>query len=275
MMESKSKSGFVSSKSFTRVGAISPNKQLMDSYNATTKMPPAWNFGSSTRPPLQVDEGNPGPGAYKLRSVTTGKIMDSQIRSSALYSLRSREKFGNPMLKAVDPTTMLEPGPGHYRPKVVNPRERNAPLHSFPKALPPRDKNMLAPGPGAYDMGTSVGRQVLSTKRSDAGMEFGTSNRPPLLLVSTEVGPGQYDRSDDSCARQPDSRKRSCPLMKFGTGSRDQGGSMSLNDPGSTPGPGDYKLAPALCGGGSSYVYKAAPKCSMSGRNKFGSPFNY
>ena len=95
---------------------------------------------------------------------------------------------------------------------------------------------MLAPGPGAYEMGNSVGKQILSTKRSEVGLQFGTSNRPPLLLVSTEVGPGQYGAGDDSCSKQADSRKRSCPLMKFGTCGRNQGGPMSLNGSENPPG---------------------------------------
>ena len=79
-----------------------------------------------------------------------GDVPQSSIRSAPQFSLRSREKFGNPMLKAVDPTTTLEPGPGHYKPRVVNPQEGIAPSHAFPKSSHPRDKAKLAPGPGTY-----------------------------------------------------------------------------------------------------------------------------
>lgn len=38
-------------------------------------------------------------------------------------------------------------------------------------------------------------------------------------------------------------------------------------------GPGGYKLPSGLCGKGKGYPYRAAPIVSMSGREKFGSPW--
>ena len=56
-------------------------------------------------------------GKSGLKSQWSG--LSSRVRTAPIYSLRSREKFGDPSMKAVDPTTQLEPGPGHYRPKKV------------------------------------------------------------------------------------------------------------------------------------------------------------
>merc|ERR1719230_35567 len=141
---------------------------LMDSFYATQDAAPEYGFGTSTRPPLNGGEGDstPGPGAYTIKTTVLGQVPHSKIRSAPQFSLRSREKFGNPMLKAIDSTTMLEPGPGHYKSRVVNPQEDDAPKFSFPKSSHPRDKAKLSPGPGAYTLKPSVGKQVLSTKKS-------------------------------------------------------------------------------------------------------------
>lgn len=250
---------------------VRTQRPLMDAFRATRPQDPAMRFGMSIRESINMDNGAPGPGTYNLKAVTANKTMDSRIRSSSHFSIRGREKFGDPMLKAIDATTQLEPGPGHYRPRQVNPRERNAPQYSFPKQVPPRDKKKMAPGPGEYQMPASVGKQVLSTTRNNMAPSFGSGNRPPLLMMSSEVGPGQYKTGPSSYEGQLDSRKRTGARVKFGTGGRHKADDSLHAE---SPGPGDYQLAPALGGGGPTYIYRSAPKCSMSGRNKFGSPFS-
>ena len=117
---------------------------LMDAFYHTREAPPEFGFGTSVRPPLNdCEEAAPGPGAYTIKTTVLGDVPQSSIRSAPQFSLRSREKFGNPMLKAVDPTTMLEPGPGHYKARVVNPQEDCAPKFSFPKSSHPREKSKL------------------------------------------------------------------------------------------------------------------------------------
>jgi hypothetical protein len=251
---------------------------LMDAFYHTREAPPEFGFGTSVRPPLNdCEEAAPGPGAYTIKTTVLGDVPQSSIRSAPQFSLRSREKFGNPMLKAVDPTTMLEPGPGHYKARVVNPQEDCAPKFSFPKSSHPREKSKLAPGPGAYQLKPSVGRQVLSTKKSTEGTDFGRGDRPPLLQMSTaDVGPGEYGCGIAACTKQVDSRKSTCSMPKFGTGTRNQAaiGARMAND--DIPGPGNYMLPPALAGSGTAaYPFKSAPKPSMSGREKFGSPFGW
>lgn len=249
---------------------------LMDSYNVTCDKAPEFGFGTSVRPPLSEAELTPGPGAYTIKTTVIGNIPTSKIRTAPQFSLRSREKFGNPMLKAVDPTTMLEPGPGHYKPKKPNLNETDAPKYSFPKSSHPRDKAKLQPGPGAYTLNPAVGKQALSTKETVASTAFSKGERPALMLASTaDVGPGEYGCGVPACTKQVDSRKTTCPMPKFGTGTRNQApiGSRMANE--DVPGPGNYKLPPGISGGGSHYIYNAAPKPSMSGREKFGSPFGW
>jgi len=202
-----------------------------------------------------------------------GKMDDSRIRSAPAFSLRGREKFGSAMDRAIDPTTIREPGPGHYQPRVVNPNEMIAPKHAFAKSSHPKEKPRLAPGPGAYKLPAAVGKQPLSTKRSETGTGFGKGQRPQLLLTSAaDVGPGEYGRGVAACGNQPDSRKLSAPrsCLLSGRDSAPIGARMNSD---MVPGPGQYHLPSGMCGKGSSYPYRAAPHASMSGRNKFGSPF--
>mmetsp|Transcript_16887 Transcript_16887/g.64321 ORF Transcript_16887/g.64321 Transcript_16887/m.64321 type:complete len:135 (-) Transcript_16887:1170-1574(-) len=90
-------------------------RTVIDSFLTTQKSSPAIGFGSSKRPPLnEAGDETPGPGAYRIKSTMLGSTPDSRIRSTPKFSLRGREKFGSPDQKAMDPTAVLEPGPGHY-----------------------------------------------------------------------------------------------------------------------------------------------------------------
>ncbi|CAM9167508.1 unnamed protein product, partial [Sphacelaria rigidula] len=232
-------------------------------------------FGTSGRPPLQEGGAEaPGPGAYQLKS-TMFVYPSSVIRSPPSYTMRGREKFGSPDLKAIDRTCQMEPGPGHYKIAIVNPQEDHAPKYTFPKDVGPtaREKGHRAPGPGHYNIPTGVGKQVLSTKRSHNGVGFGTGNRPDLLVQSTaDVGPGEYTVPGATGERQIDSRKCSNGGAKFSKAPR-MGKRGSLEDV--APGPGNYRLPPGICGRGAASPYRSAPAATLSGREKFGSPFGW
>lgn len=85
------------------------------------------------------------------------------------------------------------------------------------------------------------------------------------------VGPGEYDCGVPACEKQLESHKKTQHGTKFGKGERDPYKPSVLDV--APPGPGCYKLPSGLCGKGKGYPYRAAPIVSMSGRNKFGSPF--
>mmetsp|Transcript_859 Transcript_859/g.2287 ORF Transcript_859/g.2287 Transcript_859/m.2287 type:complete len:273 (-) Transcript_859:112-930(-) len=253
-------------------------RTVIDSYNSTRRSAPQIGFGTSTRPPLN-DAGSdaPGPGAYRIKSTLLGNTPDSRIKSTPQFSLRGREKFGSPDGKAIDPTTVLEPGPGHYKTRMLNDRERKAPAYSFPKGSHPKMKSKFGPAPGSYNIVGAMGPQPLSTRTSKPAASFGKGSRPELLQQSTaDVGPGEYGTGISACFKQVDSRKRTCSSLKFGTGTRvPKASSKERRAIDRQPGPGQYKLPSGLCGGGSAYPYRSSPKASMSGRENFMSPFSY
>lgn len=178
------------------------------------------------------------------------------------------------MLRAVDGDLANQPGPGYYVTKG-NWKEKTPPKFSFPKgACRETTKGRLEPGPGAYVVPSSVGKQVLSTSKTIPRVGFGNGERPALLRVSNDVGPGEYGRGIAACTAQIDSRKLTAGYVKFGTAPRTHETSVAAqDDERSRPGPGTYKLPSGLGGNGAAYPFRAAPKCSMSGREKFGSPF--
>ena len=106
-------------------------------------------------------------------------------------------------------------------------------------------------------------------------MGFGQGERPPLLRVQNDVGPGEYGVGISACRKQVDSRKKTSGFVKFSRSARDKTSSMTMQDElQARPGPGTYQLPSGLCGSGSSYPFRAAPRASLSGREKFGSPFS-
>jgi hypothetical protein len=252
-------------------------KSLMDSFYATHVSAPHIGFGTSTRPPLNETTAEaPGPGAYSIKTTVLGNFPESKIRTAPQFSLRSREKFGSPMTKAEDTTTIMEPGPGHYKPKIVNPQEMIAPKYTIPKSRWIQDKAKLQPGPGAYNQISSCDKQVLSTKKNFMPGKFGTGKRPELIQVSTgDVGPGEYGCGIGACDEQVDSRKKTLSNIRFAHSGREQNpiGSRKVEE--DIPGPGHYKLPKGLGGKGSGYIYRCSPQPRLSGREKFGSPFGW
>lgn len=241
---------------------------LIDAFNATKTSSPSYQFGTSIRQQLN-DSGDtsstPGAGTYTIKTTLLGKVPDSKIRTAPQFSLRSRIVQRQSIFD--------EPGPGRYTIRQA----KDTPQYSFPKDRrhnSPRNKE--EPGPGAYSSPSAVGKQVLSTKRNRASMGFGTGERPPLLRVQCDLGPGEYGVGIAACQKQVDSRKKTSALVKFSKGTRSTAKTKSLmaqDEERSLPGPGTYRLPSGLCGGGASYPFRAAPKPALSGREKFGSPF--
>jgi hypothetical protein len=66
-------------------------------------------FSTGSRAPLSAPTAGPGPGAYDIKT-TLGKIMESNIKSPCQFTLRGREKFGDPNERALSKTFANEPG---------------------------------------------------------------------------------------------------------------------------------------------------------------------
>ena len=148
-------------------------------------------------------------------------------------------------------------------------------MYSFPKARLPSDKAVLAPGPGQYDVPGSLGKQPLSTKERAREPGFPLADRPTLIAPgTTDIGPGEYKPPPAACEPQVDSRKQTCPSIRFGTGfqkNKKNLQKLDLSEP--SPGPGSYQLPGGVSTASSGTPYRSSPAASLSGRNAFGSPW--
>eukprot|EP00624_Nannochloropsis_granulata_P004356 evm.model.NODE_3177_length_20199_cov_24.013615.4 len=216
--------------------------QVMRSYKAMSPAVQSHSFGCCPRPCLGGgNEDTPGPGAYRLKSTLIGHVADSRFRSNTGFSLRSRTTFGSDSTSSIQ-STVATPGPGAYvcvqqrgGGLMVNPKERNAPRFSFPKGHFPRDKTMLKPRPGQYQLKEAMGPQALSSKINPPSSTFAWSRSRPSSSSSSiygtrstcssrhtnamdmdDVGPGSYNYNS-ACGKQVDSRKQNCCGTRFGT----------------------------------------------------------
>jgi len=252
-----------------------PTRSEMDAFNKTswTVEAPKIGFGTGARPSMMAVGGGPGPGAYPIKT-TLGPLMESHIRAPLQFSLRGREKFGDPNEKSMNKTAANEPGPGTYdlTGKFIygsNPRKSG-----FPKGSAPRDKGGLGPGPGSYEPLQSMGKQFLSTKPQAVIPGFPKAPRGSLVPPGTsDVGPGEYGAGPAACEVQADSRRPTCATIKFGTGYRKgaKSGKLDLSEP--APGPGSYTLPGGLATKAKGSPYRDSPAARLSGREKFGSPW--
>ena len=93
------------------VAIFMPKKTVMDAFNKSSVFTKDAEIGFSTgsRPPLSAPTAGPGPGAYAIKT-TMGKIMESNIKSPCQFTLRGRERFGDPNERALSKTAANEPG---------------------------------------------------------------------------------------------------------------------------------------------------------------------
>ncbi|KAF0715263.1 Aste57867_3477 [Aphanomyces stellatus] len=230
-------------------------------------------FGTSSRPKDPGDGSkSPGPGAYQVPSAISRPVLSTMVTAPAC-SIAGREKFGSTSdLKSAANC----PGPGDYTPHIVNPNEPIAPQFSLGKKWSKSlDGQSKVPGPGAYDTPENLlnTKTVLSTSKHATASSFPKVNRKPLMESSTaDVGPGQYNTGNVAVGKQVVSTVTNAAAYSFSVVGRSKApvGSRMGHDVG--PAPNAYK-AQAAVGTQVLSNYKTAPKCSMSGRTKFGSHF--
>lgn len=227
---------------------------------------PVTVFGTSTRPRTTNGAKSPGPGAYQIPS-SIGKPVLSTMQQAPACSISGREKFGSTSDSKLTANT---PGPGDYNSVIVNPREPAAPSYSLGKKWTSLSGMKKAPGPGAYEAATTIGRTVLSTQKSNPMPAFTKVERKPLgQSNAADVGPGQYSVVVAAVGKQPISTLTSAAAYSFGTEVRSKSPTRTSD---SVPGPNSYQNKSSV-GLQVESVYRTAPKCSMSGRTKFGSHF--
>ena len=155
----------------------------------------------------------------------------------------------------------------------MNLKEKRAPQYSLGKRWKPEVEQRQSPGPGSYTPTTHLSETLLSTQENPRRVKFGTGKRPPLLQTSTaDVGPGQYNVNRAAVGKQIVSTMDNSAAYSFSVVGRKKAAIGARMNHDSVPGPGLYKLRPAV---GKQVVstLRSAPRCSMSGRNKFGSHF--
>ena len=191
---------------------------------------------------------------------------------------------------------------GHYATANATAKggRASSPAHSFPKAGPRQNPQRLQPGPGHYTARSALEGQVLSTKNNaptalfgrskaqqrPAGLGGGTSTSTSTSTSTTVTrasvsyaqspNPGEYTKAGvPACSpRQVESRKRSQGGFRFGTAAKDPLAAPSrLQSCGPPDGHAIYTLPSAICVHGKGSPYRAAPAFSLSGRERFRSPF--
>jgi hypothetical protein len=251
-------------KEHSKKGA--PRRTVNDAYkkSSSCRSTAEIGFGTGARPSL-VDgpSGGPGPGSYPAKS-TLGVVPESTLPNPLKFSLRGRTKFGDPNEKTMNKHASAEPGPGAYDLQGKFVSGSTSRVTAFTKGDMPKDKAALGPGPGSYECAQAMGKQALSTKVGMPVPAFPKEPRPGLAFKgASDVGPGDYGAGPAACERQALSQRGSCAMVKFGTGYRRGNNAIQkqdLSEP--TPGPGAYTLP----------KFKT-PAATMSGRNKFGSPW--
>lgn len=120
-----------------------------------------------------------------------------------------------------------------------------------------------------------MGKQVLSTKHGATVPGFSKAERQSMVPSGiSDVGPGQYNAPPSACEVQVTSDKPTPASIKFGTGYKKGGGLIKkdLSEP--SPGPTSYIIT---LGGVATKAkgspYHNSPAATISGRNKFGSPW--
>ena len=227
------------------------------------KEPAQIGFGTGARPAMAIPGGGPGPGAYPIKT-TLGPLMESHISAPLQFSLRGREKFGDPNAKSMSKTTANEPGPGAYDLDGRFQGGTNARKVGFPKGVEPKDKSFMGPGPGSYAPMESMGKQFLSTKPQAVIPGFAKGARGSLVPPGTsEVGPGEYGCGVAACEPQVESTKPSCATVKIGTGWKKGAAQKKYDFSEPKPGPGTYTLPEV----------RTKRAAQLSGRTKFGSPW--
>lgn len=236
---------------------------------------PSFGFGSGTRAQqdkvfvsqehakLSSNRDSPGPN-YQLRSAV-GTQVASRNKSAPLWAFGTAQRFN------FNPGKMAPPGPGQYdaHPGVgaqVSSKNSSAPIFGFGSSTREQVNKVFiaeehnkalygvgSPGPMAYNLTASVGKQVLSRTVDQPTWVFGSSKRfvyDHVKRAAVSPGPGTYTATE-GVGPQVVSTKPSTPRFGFGTSNRQHQEKVYLtveherSSAGrDSPGPGNYLMMP-------------------------------
>lgn len=237
--------------------------------DSTRRSAPGGSFGMGRKGVvIETRHDTPGPGSYKLPGAV-GRNLESNRKSGPSFSMRGREKFGS----TVDTNeAAAAPGPGAYKPRIVNARHRKGPVHTIGGKNTFAERRAVTPGPGAYRAAGSMGRQLGSKKRSNPTFRFSMEARMPKDKIAGE-GSGTY-KIRGSVGFQPESTRRNQACFSFGS-SRPGGAGRRVGwEEDDVPGPGHYAVPGAMGAQALSHSRSAAAP-SLAGREKFGDPYGF
>jgi hypothetical protein len=119
-----------------------------------------------------------------------------------------------------------------------------------------------------------MGKQVLSVFPALPAPVFTAARRDESKSINaSDIGPGEYGAPPGALEPQIDSRKKTCPTIKFGRGYRKGSGLIKEKLAEPSPGPGSYVIPGGICTAARGTPFRSSPAISLSGREKFGSPW--
>ena len=236
---------------------------------STKKSMPSISFAQGmARANDGIKPGRVGPGSYKMRSSmgrqvlsTNPQVIAAVFQKGKRPDLKSTNNDVGPSQydqAKMDKALALKISTFHRPPTIKFGSEPARPDYGFSSVT----KNvMFAKLPPA------IGKQVLSKSRSAPRVLM--AGRVKLAGDRAESGqdaPGPCYVMPDSVGPQVESTKRGIEYISFGTAPRGELG----RDQKDTPGPGAYKIRPAI-GVQVSSTLKTQPSAAIAGREKFGS----
>eukprot|EP00931_Biecheleriopsis_adriatica_P028966 TRINITY_DN1725_c0_g1_i3.p1 TRINITY_DN1725_c0_g1~~TRINITY_DN1725_c0_g1_i3.p1 ORF type:complete len:315 (+),score=50.04 TRINITY_DN1725_c0_g1_i3:112-1056(+) len=224
--------------------------------NGVQKGPTFMNACSNFKSGAKYTFGKKGPSAFIQSSSTpapgtysSGNEEKTKYLSPPKFSFGGGSRFG----LSTSPTKK-QPGPGAYNPKDPT---LTAPKVGFGGSGPARGPvhDEMGPGPGAYEMRSSLGKGLMFTARGRQPSSYMRSRSQP--------GPGAYDPKNNSVYM-------TSPKCGFGTSTRTDiaGAARSLV----MPGPGTYEMQNAKALGKDGPKYSATSRRRVHDLNSYMTP---
>lgn len=166
---------------------------------STMQTQPRWAFGTCQRFPRSKYSSGPGPAAYSHHPAL-GRQITSKFTTQPIFGFGTGQQRANW--------------------KVFISQEHNLAFYG-----------RASPGPLAYGLGSTMGKQALSTMRSTPSLSFGSGDRSGQYtpLKSSSPGPAAYGL-DASIGKQILSTMRSSSRMAFGKGPQMHNHKLYINE---------------------------------------------